>query len=195
MCCNHSEVSPKKSKQVRKVKKTPKIFAPFGNVLFPKNWEHYDLEIFVWCHPPFFQKLVYNMFLRHLGSRVTLVWWVWMELVNLGTSRGAMICSMVPCSSLIACDLVSAVNFLFFGIHHCISWLMSSVVSLQGHQVYIQAEVKRKVLKKKRWFWPSKRRFVVSKLWIFSVRCWTMFSASLKWPTETPPFHLRQTCT
>ena len=56
---------------------------------------------------------------------------------------------------------------------------MSSVVSLQGHQVYIQAEVKRKVLKKERWFWPSKRRFVVSKWWIFSVRCWTMFSASL----------------
>lgn len=53
------------------------------------------------------------MFLRQLGSRVTLVWRIWMELVNLGTSRGAMICSMVPCSSLVACDLVSAVNFLY----------------------------------------------------------------------------------
>ena len=50
--------------------------------------------------------------------------WIWCILKLLG---GAIIRSIVRCNFLFACDLVSALTFPFFGIHHSITWLMQSV--------------------------------------------------------------------
>ena len=122
-----------------------------------------------------------------------------MDLVRLGTGRGAIIRSIVPCSYLFPCDVISALTFLFFDIHHCIKFANADrtvfstsqfarpprKLSIVGTPHHIQAEVKPKVLKTKRQIFAVQTFGVQTAIFsvqtaIFGGPSLTMFSTNFK---------------
>ena len=95
--------------------------------------------------------------------------------------------------------------FSFFGIHHCIVWLMQSVqssvqVSLEGvHRLwevefahYIQTELKPRGVENQKTIFAVQTAIFGVQTAIFSVQtaifrvaCLTVFSTNLKWLTQT----------
>ena len=121
-----------------------------------------------------------------------------MDLVRLGTGRGAIIRSIVPCSYPFPCALISALTFLF--LTYIIAKFANAdrtvfstsqfarpprKLSIVGTPHHIQAEVKPKVLKTKRQIFAVQTFGVQTAIFsvqtaIFGGPSLTMFSTNFK---------------